>query len=173
MANKVKTVRCRYPKCSKLHESTELLKNDAITMGGSRYYHPDCYHIMQTVNQIRDTFIKNINPTMTGKQIGMLVSTINSIVFDKKVDIDFLKFALEYFIQYKPGKLNYAPGLHYIIQDKDVINAWKKYSEQKIRKEFKELAGDNDNKKPIDELDLDNSFIYKPQNTRSFADILG
>ena len=170
MANKIKIVKCRYPKCSKLHESTDLPKDKAVAAGGSRYYHPDCYHIMQTVNKIRDLFIKNIDSTLTGKQIGTLVSTINNIIFDKKVDVEYLKFALEYFIKNKPGKLNYAPGLHYIIKDKDVINSWKKYNEQKIRQEFKELR--NDDNEEITELDLSNSFVYKPQSSKSFADIL-
>ena len=63
-----KMVHCRYPKCMKLHESTELSKDDAVQGGKNSYYHPDCYHMMQTVNKIRDTFIKEIDPTLTGKQ---------------------------------------------------------------------------------------------------------
>jgi len=46
-----KMVHCRYPKCMKLHESTELSKDDAVQGGKNSYYHPDCYHMMQTVNK--------------------------------------------------------------------------------------------------------------------------
>lgn len=134
---KIKMVHCRYPKCMKLHESTELPKDEAYWDGKRGYYHPDCYHIMQTVNQIRDTFIKEINPLLTGQQVGMLVSTINNIVFSKGIDVDQLKFTVEYFIKNKPGALKYPAGLHYIIQDKDAAAAWKKEQDKKIKEELK------------------------------------
>ena len=53
MAKKEKMVHCRYPKCSKLHDTTELKESEAVKGGSRSYYHPDCYHIMQTVTQIR------------------------------------------------------------------------------------------------------------------------
>ena len=70
--SKQSVVRCKYPKCLKLHATTEMNKEDAVKSGkGSSYYHPDCLHTMQTVNKIRDLFVKEINSMMTGKQIGM------------------------------------------------------------------------------------------------------
>lgn len=135
-----KMVKCRYPKCGKLHESNELPKDEAVQGGKNSYYHPDCYHTMQTVNETRDLFVKNINPAMTGQQIGLLVSTIYNIIFAKKIDVDFLKFAVEYFIKYKPGKLQHPFGLHYIIQNKDVLNAWNKKKEAEIKAELKQQS---------------------------------
>lgn len=169
-----KMVNCRYPKCKFLHESTELLKEEA-TQGGKQkhYYHPDCFHTMQTVNEIRDLFIKEIDPTLTSKQIGTLVSTINNIIFSKKVGVDYLLFTLQYFIKYKPGALKYPAGLHYVIQDKDVKAAWEKEQKQKLREEIREQQ------KTItvnDEFILDSpesTFEYKPQKPKGFADILG
>lgn len=137
---KIKLVHCRYPKCMKLHESTELPKEDAYWDGKRGYYHPDCYHTMQTVNQIRDTFVKKIDPTLTGKQVGMLVSTINNIVFSKGFDVDRLKFTVDYFINHKPGALKHPAGLHYIIQDNDAAAAWKKEQNKIIIKELREQA---------------------------------
>lgn len=171
----IKIVHCRYPKCNKLHETTELKKEDAV-QGGSKgnYYHPDCYHMMQTVNQIRDTFIKEVNSALTRQQIGALVSTIYNIVFTKGIDIDFIKFALDYFIKYKPGSLRQPYGLHYIIQNKDVISAWNKEKDRKIRKELKQQAAemqDNDKEESIDFSE--SSFKYVPQKSHGFADIFG
>lgn len=174
-----KMVNCRYPKCRKLHESTQLPKEDAVQGGKQKhYYHPDCYHVMQTVNEIRDLFYKHIDQTLTGKQIGGLVSTINYLVLDKHVDVDYLKFALQYFINYKPGKLNHPPGLHYIIQDKDVKDAWDKEQEWKIRNQLKQqeevfLA----NEFELDLPDLDTEKIPESKTTNNkksrFSSVLG
>lgn len=180
---KEELVHCRYPKCCKLHESTELKKDDAVQGGSRSYYHPDCYHIMQTINQIKDIFYVQVNPMMTGAQIGQLVSIANNMVFEKKIDVDLIKFAIEYFIRYKPGKLKYPGGISYIVQNRDVLSAWEREKERKIRTELKiemekkieKLEGDN-SAKDLGEVDSweipDSSFVYKPQKAKSFADIL-
>lgn len=175
------TVRCRYPKCSKLHESNELLKSEAYSPGTGRYYHPDCYHTMQTVNEIRDLFYKEINPMMTGQQIGMLVSTINNIVFGKHVDVDYLKFVVKYFINNKPGALKYPAGLHYVIQDKDAASAWEREKNRKYKEELKkqmqkavnELGEIFDNDIELDFGTEDSKFTYKHNNKPKFSSILG
>ena len=165
-------VSCRYPKCSKIHESNKMPKENAIRTGSGYYYHPDCYHTMQTVNEIRDLFVKEIDPTLTGKQIGALVSIINNIIFEKKVSVDFLKFAVQYFIKYKPGSLKYPPGLNYIIQDNAVKKAWKTNQTNKSQEEIRTKQ-----KLILDEFQFDlpdmSKLEYKPKPARSFADILG
>lgn len=166
-----KMVHCRYPKCTKLHESTELLKDDAVQGGKNSYYHPDCYHTMQTVNKIRDTFVKEIDPTLTGKQIGMLVSTINNIIFTKNVSVDYLNFVVNFFIHKKPGALKHPAGLHYAIQDRDAHDMWESLRKQKIKENIKKQQ--EEMKSETVDIDLpSNSFNYKPQKARSFADIL-
>lgn len=167
---KPKMVHCRYPKCFNLHESREIKKEEAIKGGkGSSYYHPDCYHVMRTIMDIKDMFKKEIDPTLMGKQLGQVVSIANAIVFTKHVNVDYLYFALQYYITHKPGALKYPPGLHYIIQDKDVKSAWRQRQEQQIKNEIKMEAD------VVDEFDLqlDHSFAYVPKKRPSFADILG
>jgi len=180
MTKQQNLVHCRYPKCNLLHESTELSKDCAIKGGGKNsYYHPDCYHTMQTINQIRDIFVQQINPLLTGKQIGMLVSTINNIVFTKGVDVYCLQFAVEYFIHNKPGALKHPQGLHYIIQDRDMISAWKKEQDKRIRQqmrdELKRQAEVIGNDVEVGEFNLttDNSFNYKPNKKSRFSSVLG
>lgn len=171
---KSELVHCRYPKCKNLHETTELKKEDAVQSGGGHYYHHDCYHTMQTVNQIRDLFIKEINPAMTRQQIGILVSTINNMMFSKQINVDLIKFALEYFVQHKPGALHTPFGLHYIVQNKDVIMAWKKYQEKKsaeyVRAMKEKINIDSDNF----EFNLpENTKTYKQSNMSKFSRVLG
>lgn len=174
---KVKMVQCRYPKCMKLHESTELPKDEAVQGGKQKYYyHPDCYHIMQTINQIKDQFYREINPNMTGKQIGQLVSIVNNIVFTKGNDVDFVKFALDYFIKYKPGALKYPGGMAYIVQDRDVLSAWEKLQAQKIREELRKEMDkiNNDDKGEIIGFDSSNKKIeYKDNRKNKFSNVLG
>lgn len=176
-------VHCRYPKCSKLHSSNEIKKSEAV-MGGSKgsYYHPDCYHTMRTIQEIKDLFCSEINTTLTQKQIGTLISIANYIVFDKGVNVDFLKFAVEYFIKNKPGKIRMPMGLHYIIQDREVEDAWKKKQDSEFRQQLRErqLAEIDEAIQSYDdaisELDLllqESSEGYK-RNTRSkFSTVLG
>lgn len=174
---KVKMVQCRYPKCMKLHESTELPKDEAVQGGKQKYYyHPDCYHIMQTINQIKDQFYREINPNMTGKQIGQLVSIVNNIVFTKGNDVDFVKFALDYFIKHKPGALKYPGGMAYIVQDRDVLSAWEKLQAQKIREELRKEMDkiNNDDKGEIIGFDSSNKKIeYKDNRKNKFSNVLG
>ena len=158
--------------CSNEHEHT-LTKNEAINSGNGRYYHPDCYHMVQTIAEIRDLFFKNINPLMTAKQFSELASVINDIVFNKNVDVDYLKFAVEYYIAKKPGGLKHPPGLHYIIQDKDVKQAWGKYREKKILQKMKDSSFGVTKEELEQNIEVGGDFSYKPQNARSFADILG
>lgn len=174
--DKPKMVRCRYPKCKQMHETTELKKEEAVQSGKSSYYHPDCYHTMQTINQIKDTFYKEINPLMTSQQIGTLMATINNIVFMKGVDVDFLKFALDYYIQYKPGALKYPGGLHYIVQNADVQSAWNKQQTQLIKAELKsEIERHSEN---VELNDLmpgipDVKQTYTPKSKSKFSNVLG
>lgn len=136
---KPKVVQCHYPKCSKLHESTSLPKEEAIQGGKQHnYYHPDCYHIMQTVCKIRDTFYKEVNPELTSKQIGQLVSIVNHMVLEKKIDVDFIFFSLLFFIKNKPGRLQFPAGITYIVQDRDVIKAWEEEQQKKLKREIEE-----------------------------------
>lgn len=173
MAQKEKMVHCRYPKCSKLHETTELREADAVKGGSRSYYHPDCYHVMQTINQIKETFYREVNPTLTGKQIGQLVSIANNMVFSKGIDVDLILFAIKYFVKYKQGKLKYPGGIAYIVQDRDVISAWESEKQKKIRAEIREQQknlGVNDDFV----LDLPESrTVYRQQNKSKFSSVLG
>lgn len=167
-------VTCRYPKCSKLHETTELPKDEAVkAVNKNSYYHPDCYHMLQTVTKIRDTFIQKVNPMLTSQQIGALVSTVNNMVFDKGIDVDYILFALQYFIKAKPGKLSHPFGMHYIVQDRDVVAAWNKEREYRIREKMREQLA---NQSAVDNVECDLPVVensFKTKNKSKFSNVLG
>lgn len=170
-------VRCRYPKCRNLHESNELLKNEAFWDGKGRYYHPDCYHIMQTTITIRDLFCQKVNRLLTGPQVGQLISTIHNLVFKKGLDIDYVLFAVEYMIKNKPGKLRFPAGLYYTVQDKEILNAWNKIKEAKIRQEMKEAFSDInvDDVGEIGEWTIgeETPNTFKSNNNSRFSRVIG
>jgi len=145
---------------------------------GKVHYHADCYHVKETLEEIRDLFCQKINPLQAGRQqIGILVATINRIVFDRNVDPDFLKFVLEYYISNKPGVLHFPPGLYYAIQDKGANDAWSKLQEQKRQEQVKEMKNKISQDAPaVDDGFLDGlggrSFVYKSVKQRGFDDIL-
>ena len=170
-------VHCKYKHCDKFHETTELLKDEAVKGGKNSYYHPDCYHTMQTINEIRDLFVNKINPLLTKTQIGTLVAIINKIIFEKNINVDFLLFSVQYYIKYKPNVLKYPPGLHYIIQDKDVNTAWDSERKRRLKAEMQaalnQLGEILDDEVELDFGTPDSKFVYKPSNKSKFSNVLG
>lgn len=151
--NNGKIVKCKYSNC--LHEKRELMMGEAVKSGSS-YYHPDCYKTKENIKQIIDLFRNHINANPVYSQ---LQSVIKNIIFTKGLESDFLLFGLQYYIN-KKIPLNYPQGLYYVIQNKDVLDAYNKEKVKTVRQKV--------------EIKQDNDFEFKhtPRNSTSFADIL-
>lgn len=147
------TVKCRYSNC--LHEDKEINKEEAV-QSGKMYYHADCLKTKEEIKQIIDLFSTHINPNPVYSQ---LQSVIKNIVFTKKVSSEFLLFGLQYYIDHKMP-LNYPQGLYYVIQRKEVIDAYNK-SKAKTIKKTTEITEDNET-----------AFIHVPHKNKGFADII-
>lgn len=150
---KQSTVHCKYSKC--LHGSREISKDDAVKIGNC-YYHLDCLKTKEDIKKIIDLFTKHINPNPV---YSNLQKVIDNIVFKKQLGSDFLLFGLKYYIDHKIP-LNYPQGLYYVIQNKQVIEAYKKPEIKNIR-----------NKVEIKE-ETNQSFTHIPIKNNGFADIL-
>ena len=146
-------VSCKYSSC--LHETKELNKEDAVKSGNS-YYHSDCFKTKEDIKQIIDLFKNHINPNPVYSQ---LQSVIKNIVFTKGLGSDFLLFGLKYYIEHKIP-LNYPQGLYYVIQNKNVVDAYNKEKVKNIKK----------NVEITDETE--SSFTHVPVKNNGFADIL-
>ena len=151
---KSEIVKCRSSHC--LHKSKELLREEAVSPTKSVFYHRDCYQTQEDIKEIIDIFYKQINPNVVFSQLRHV---INIIVYDRGVSSELLLFGLKYYIQNRKT-LNYPQGLYYVIQNKEMINAFNKYkvshSAQKIQ---------------ITE-DSDETFQHIPAKSKGFADIL-
>ena len=151
------TVKCKHGNCK--HESREVEKSEAIKSGNS-YYHADCYKDKENRKEIIDLFVKHINPNPVYKQ---LQSVITTILDQKGLSSDFLLFGLKYYIEHKIP-LNYPQGLHYVVQNKQVIASYNIVKEKEIMKKENFVVPEN-----TDEVE----FTYKPTKIKGFSDILG
>lgn len=124
-----KTYKCAFKHCK--HEDENIPQFEAIKVGG-RYMHEDCAKISENIAKIRDIYYEKISNTVVVKQ---LVSVINTLVFKKNIDSEYLLFALNYAVTNKtPLKSPY--GLHYLVDNNRIKEAWKKKQSSNIRKQI-------------------------------------
>ena len=147
------TAICKYSHC--LHDNREIEKRKAIRVGNS-YYHSDCFKTKEDIKEIVNLFKAHINANPVYAQ---LQSVINNIIFVKKIQSDFLLFGLRYYIEHKIP-LNYPQGLYYVIQNKDVTNAYNKTKAKEIKKSVE-----------ITEQ-TETEFKFVPTKNKGFADII-
>lgn len=144
---------CKYTNC--LHDDKEIKKEEAVK-SGSAYYHKDCLQTKDDIKEIIKLFKECINPNPVYAQ---LQSVIKNIIFIKGIQSDFLLFGLRYYIEHKIP-LNYPQGLYYVIQNKDVANAYNKSKIKDVRKSVE-----------ITEQ-TEVQFKHIPTKNSGFADIL-
>ena len=147
------TVICRYTNCP--HKNKEIRREDAVKKD-NLYYHPDCLQTQSDIKEIIDLFKNKINPNPVYSQ---LQSVIKNIVFTKGLGSEFLLFGLRYYIEHKIP-LNYPQGLYYVIQNKEMINAYNKQKAVAVKQsvEIKE--------------ETSTSFTHVPTKANGFADII-
>ena len=147
------TAICKYSHC--LHDNREIEKRKAIRVGNS-YYHSDCFKTKEDIKEIVNLFKAHINANPVYAQ---LQSVINNIIFVKKVQSDFLLFGLRYYVEHKIP-LHYPQGLYYVIQNKDVANAYNKTKAKEIKKSVE-----------ITEQ-TETEFKFVPTKNKGFSDII-
>ena len=147
------TVICKYSNC--LHSNREIEKENAVRVGNADY-HSDCFKTKEDIKEIVNLFKKHINPNPVYAQ---LQSVIKNIIFTKGIQSEFLLFGLRYYIEHKIP-LRYPQGLYYVIQNKDVTNAYNKSKTKEIKKSI-EITKQSENQ-----------FTHVPIKNNGFADIL-
>ena len=133
-----KYFKCGFKHCK--HEN-DVSQDEAIKVG-TRYMHKDCLEISKNITKIRDTYYEKVSKTVVVKQ---LVSVINGLVITKNIDSAFLLFALNYALTTNiPIKSPY--GLHYIVDNQRIKDAWNKKKSQEIVAKMKDEAEHEVNK---------------------------
>lgn len=157
--SKPKIVKCRYSHCS--HDSREMNAEEAVKSGNA-YYHPNCYEVKDNIRQITAMFTENVNSNVVHSQLAKI---INDIVFAKGIASELLLFGLNYYISNKI-RLNYPAGLYYVVQNKEMLNAYKLSKQKKIEKSW--LAMDNFETEEDEEI----NFKIKTKRNTGFEAIL-
>lgn len=137
---KEKFYKCAFSHCE--HPDKKIPEAEAVRIG-NRYWHKGCYETSQLIQEIVDDWQTNVSNTVV---MSLLRKTINLIVFNKlnnpklpKYESDlyaarYLNFALQYALNHNIP-LKHPFGLHYLIDDKRVKEAWKKKEEARLQKE--------------------------------------
>jgi hypothetical protein len=149
-----RNVKCRATHC--LHDSNILPIEEAVK-SGTAYYHPDCLKAKELSNKVFALFVEQVNANVIHK---VLWSVINTIVYERNIDPEYLLYGLKYYI-YKKIPLNYPQGLYYVIQNREVQAGWNK-----IKAKDKSASFEIKEEKP-------HSFSYTPQKKKGIADIFG
>ena len=153
-------VKCRYKNCR--HETRELNKADAAVVGKA-YYHKDCYEEKETIERILKVYEERIDPYPIWVQVR---GVINTIIYKKKVDPKFLLFAIQHSLN-NGGKINSTYGLHYVVKDHRIIEAWEKRKREEARALISQAEFIAE-----DDLTPNTDFNFTPK-TNSFAKVVG
>lgn len=124
---KAKVYKCGFCHCQ--HESCEISQDEAVKIR-NRYFHKDCAETYNNIEEIKRLYYEKISNTVVMPQ---LLSVVNNIIFKKKIDSNYLLFALKYAINTK-RTINYPQGLHYLIDDYKIKAAWKKQQLNAVKK---------------------------------------
>lgn len=123
---KAKVYKCGFCHCQ--HESCEISQDEAVKIR-NRYFHKDCAETYNNIEEIKRLYYEKISNTVVMPQ---LIRVVNDIIFKKHVDSNYLLFALKYAINTR-RTINYPLGLHYLIDDYRIKNAWKKQQLSSIK----------------------------------------
>lgn len=167
-AKKATTVKCRFARCSCLHDSTEIPRELAVKGDGKAYYHSDCLFAKERVAELKQYFVDYVNPKLPGVMHGALLNALYDAVLVDGYEYDYVDFCLHYFAAQKPGALQYPSGLAIALSNIEVKNAWVK---QLIRKK-KEAEAAMTTPSELFENDGDTPFTYVVMKTPGFEDIL-
>lgn len=150
----MKTYKCGFAHCM----CDEPLTDDNCIIQGSRRWHKKCFQAKETAEEIRKYYRANISSQVT---MSFLNSVLNDVLYKKKVDAEYLLFALKY--AYETNKEIKSPVyLHYLADDKRIQRLYKTTHSSPER-----------NKK----VSIDTEFDFSdketvPMKTQSFSDIL-
>ena len=163
-------LKCRFSKCSCLHSSTDVNRDEAVQGGNGYYYHPDCFAMKDMVDKTCNFFIENINRELTTKQIIQLRSVVYKLIFENHHDARYIYFCVWYVNKYQPGKLKFPGGLYYVVQRRDIETAWNKLQTKKQIEEKRESEESTQTELFENEKE---SFHFIQDKPVGFADILG
>ena len=86
---------CAHNKC--LHHG-QRVKNSESVIIGNKHYHWDCAMTKQEIKEIRKTYFEKIDKDAN---FQVLSKVLNDLIFKYNLEIDFVRFAVEYYANNK------------------------------------------------------------------------
>ena len=168
---KEKSFKCAFCHCE--HEGGRVSETEAVKIN-QRYWHRDCYEISQIIQTLVDDYMNTISSTVV---VSLLRKIINNIVFGKKLHNDkipknesdlnaalYLEFAFQFAINHNIP-ITHPQGLYYLIDDRNVKEAWKKKKEAEIQREAAKNVDVSESNQT--------SFTINQKKEVGFGDIFG
>lgn len=118
---------CKYSYCK---ETEELCDTNCITIGKNKY-HSVCAKKFNAKKAIRELYYERVSKTVVFAQLNKI---INKIIDDKDVSPEYFYFALRYAINHG-FPIKSPMSLYYIIDNSDIKDAYKKFSQKNQNKE--------------------------------------
>lgn len=149
--------KCNYSKC--IYKTKDIAPEDLyIDENTNRRYHKRCFQYKMLIDEIATYYYENVSRTVV---YGALVNTIKNIVFKKRVEPEFLLYALQYTVE--KGNMPKSPFfLHYLVDDGRIKKAYQSTHPSK------KIQIDLDNISVAEEQ----QFEYKPKERQSFGDVI-
>lgn len=128
-------MKCAYDMCNNLG-----VCSDDYVKHGNRYYCRECYEEKQGKTQIREKIL-SILKTETVRNVNIV---IKDLVHTRNIDWKYILFTLEK-IEKNKLKLNYARGIIYYLNDKNIKNEYEIIETNNKFKEMMNEETDDDN----------------------------
>ena len=110
---------CAYSHC--LHHGEKISPSSAV-VSGRKYYHWDCAATKQEIEAIRNTYLEKIDHKAS---FPILSKVLNDLIFKYGLDIDYVRFAVNYYGEYKI-KIKSPFTLLYLRKNQYMKKKWQK-----------------------------------------------
>lgn len=85
---------CAYKFC--LHHGQKVKSSESVVVG-KKHYHWDCAATKQEIEEIRNVYFERIDKNAS---FPVLSKVLNDLIFKYQLEIDFVKFAVNYYADY-------------------------------------------------------------------------
>lgn len=110
---------CAYKHC--LHHGEKVKSSESVVIG-KKHYHWDCASIKQEIEEMRNTYYEKIDKDVS---FPVLTKVLNDLIFKYELEVEFVKFAINYYADYKV-KVKSPFTLLYLRKNDYMSEKWKK-----------------------------------------------
>lgn len=119
---KERLYKCAYKHC--LHEGEKVGALESVVIGG-QHYHPDCAQLKSDISEMRRLYKEGIDPKVN---MAALSTVLNRILFEQKLPVDYVMFAIQSFANRK-NKIKSPFVLLYLHKNELMKKQWLKSKE--------------------------------------------